>query len=106
MGRHVTREVVVRCAHRLDAGGRSERHRQRIDGQLTPVKYRSLTLEETSGLVMEILTPAQQAGVGLLGMVQIGLLIAAQVDLSKRRVDQLNGPKTLWRLLSFVNFIK
>lgn len=51
------------------------------------------------------LTPAQQAGVGLLGMVQIGLLIAAQVDLSKRRVDQLNGPKTLWRLLSFVNFI-
>lgn len=33
----------------------------RIDGQLTPVKYRSLTLEETSGLVMEILTPAQQA---------------------------------------------
>ena len=51
------------------------------------------------------LTPAQHAGVGLLGMVQIGLLIAAQVDLSKRRVDQLNGPKTLWRLLSLVNFI-
>ncbi|BAK34731.1 hypothetical protein MLP_17170 [Microlunatus phosphovorus NM-1] len=51
------------------------------------------------------LTPAQQAGVGLLGVVQIGLLIAAQVDLSKRRADQVNGPKTLWRLLSFVNFL-
>lgn len=50
------------------------------------------------------LTPAQQAGVGLLGIVQIGLLIGAQVDLSRRRADQVNGPKALWRVLSFVNF--
>jgi twitching motility protein PilT len=33
----------------------------RIDGDLTPVKYRALTLEETTGLVLEILSDSQKA---------------------------------------------
>ena len=51
------------------------------------------------------LTSAQQAGVGVLGVVQIGLLVAAQIDLTRRRDDQVNGPKALWRALTLINFV-
>ena len=51
------------------------------------------------------LTPAQQMGVGLLGALEVGLFVSAQVDLTRRKPHQVNGPKTLWRVLSFVNFI-
>lgn len=51
------------------------------------------------------LTPGQQAGVGLLGVVQIGLAVAAQVDLTRRTADQVNGPKALWRAVSLINFV-
>jgi hypothetical protein len=50
------------------------------------------------------LTTAQRAGIGLLGVVQIGLLVAAQVDLTRRSDEQVNGPKPLWRALSLINF--
>lgn len=51
------------------------------------------------------LTSAQQAGVVLLGTLEIGLFIGAQVDLTRRKADQVNGSKVLWRVLSFINFI-
>lgn len=51
------------------------------------------------------LSPAKQAGIGLLGVLEIGLLVAAQIDLTRRSAEQVNGPKPLWRVLSFVNFI-
>lgn len=51
------------------------------------------------------LTRTQRAGLGLLTAVQIGLLISAQVDLSRRSADQVNGPKPLWRALTFINFV-
>lgn len=51
------------------------------------------------------LTSAQQAGLILLSVVQIGLLVAAQVDLSRRSADQVNGSKALWRGLTLINFL-
>jgi Phospholipase_D-nuclease N-terminal len=51
------------------------------------------------------LTSAQQAGVGILGVVQIGLLVAAQVDLTRRSDDQVSGPKVVWRAVTLVNFV-
>lgn len=51
------------------------------------------------------LTTAQRAGVGLVAAVQISLLVAAQVDLSRRTDDQVNGPKPLWRALTLINFV-
>ena len=51
------------------------------------------------------LTPAQKTGVGVLGTVQLGLLIAAQVDLTRRTAEQVNGPKPMWRALTLINFV-
>ncbi len=51
------------------------------------------------------LTRAQQAGFGVAGVVQLGLLVAAQIDLSRRTDEQVNGPKALWRAIALINFV-
>lgn len=51
------------------------------------------------------LSPVQRAGVGVLGVVQVGLLVAAQIDLTRRSDEQVNGPKPLWRAITLINFI-
>lgn len=51
------------------------------------------------------LSPVQRAGVGVLGVVQVGLLVAAQIDLTRRSDEQVNGPKPLWRAITFINFV-
>lgn len=51
------------------------------------------------------LTRAQQAGVGVAGVIQLGLLVAAQIDLTRRTDEQVNGPKALWRAIALVNFV-
>lgn len=37
------------------------------------------------------------------GIAQLALFVAAQVDLFRRRPDQVRGSKMRWRLLAFVN---
>ena len=51
------------------------------------------------------LSVPQKAGVGLLGVAQVGLLVAAQIDLTRRTDAQVNGPKPLWRAVSLINFV-
>lgn len=51
------------------------------------------------------LTGSQRVGLGLLAAAQFGLLIAAQVDLTRRTDEQVNGSKAVWRLVSLVNFV-
>jgi hypothetical protein len=51
------------------------------------------------------LSPVQRAGVGVLGVVQVGLLVAAQIDLTRRTDEQINGPKPLWRAITLINFV-
>lgn len=46
---------------------------------------------------------ARAGVVGALAM-QVGLLIAALVDLRRRPADQLRGSKAMWTAVSFVNF--
>lgn len=53
----------------------------------------------------EDLTGTQRAGLGLLGVVQLGLLVAAQIDLTRRSDEQVNGPKPLWRAVTLINFV-
>ena len=50
------------------------------------------------------LTDTQRAGFGLLGAVQLGLLVAAQIDLTRRTDEQVNGPKAVWRAVTLINF--
>ena len=51
------------------------------------------------------LAPGARAAIVAGGTVQVALLAAAQVDIGRRRPDQLNGPRWLWRVLCFINFI-
>jgi hypothetical protein len=51
------------------------------------------------------LTRGQQAGVVVLGIVQVGLLGAALRDLYKRPAREVRGPKSAWTAASFLNFI-
>ena len=51
------------------------------------------------------LTTAQQAGLVLVGVIQVALLAAALIDIRRRSADELNGSKRLWTLAAFVNFI-
>ncbi len=41
----------------------------------------------------------------ILVSIQISLLVSALSDIYHRPADQINGSKTAWTLLSFVNFI-
>jgi hypothetical protein len=37
--------------------------------------------------------------------VQFSLLATAQVDITRRPAEEINGPKWLWRVIMFVNFL-
>jgi phospholipase D-like protein len=52
----------------------------------------------------ELSTPSR-TGISLLGTVQFALLIAAQVDITRRSEREINGSKTVWRLVCLLNFI-
>ncbi len=47
----------------------------------------------------------QQVGLVLLGVLQLGLLAAALVDIRRRPAEQINGNKWLWTGVSFINFV-
>jgi hypothetical protein len=50
------------------------------------------------------LTPQQRAGTIVMSVVQLALLAAAQIDISRRPEDQIRGTKSMWRLISFINY--
>ena len=51
------------------------------------------------------LNAGQRCGIVLAGVVQIGLLAAALLDIRRRPADEINGSKLLWTALAFVNFV-
>jgi flagellar biosynthesis/type III secretory pathway M-ring protein FliF/YscJ len=51
------------------------------------------------------MTTTQQAGLVLMGVIQVALLAAALIDIRRRSAAELNGSKRLWTLAAFVNFI-
>jgi hypothetical protein len=51
------------------------------------------------------LSTEQQSAVVGAGAVQIGLTVAALVDLRRRPREQVNGSKAIWVAASFVNFV-
>ncbi|HWV86351.1 MAG TPA: PLD nuclease N-terminal domain-containing protein [Capillimicrobium sp.] len=50
------------------------------------------------------LSPGQRAAIVGAGIVQVGLLVAALVDIRRRPAKQINGPKGAWVAASFVNY--
>jgi hypothetical protein len=51
------------------------------------------------------LSPLARKFVAVSGLVQVGLFIAAQVDLARRPAEQVVGSKARWRMIAFLNFI-
>ena len=51
------------------------------------------------------LSPRQKRGIVLGGAVQIGLLLAALLDIYRRPEEQSRGNKWLWTLAAFVNYV-
>jgi hypothetical protein len=51
------------------------------------------------------LPKGQQRGIVGVGIVQVGLCIAALIDIRRRPADAINGRKPMWVALSFVNTI-
>jgi hypothetical protein len=51
------------------------------------------------------LTTEQQTALQIVAAVQISLLLAALWDMWHRPVEEINGDRRLWTLVSFVNFV-
>lgn len=51
------------------------------------------------------LTTGQQTAIQIAAAVQISLLFAALWDMWHRPVEEINGDRRLWTLVSFVNFV-
>lgn len=51
------------------------------------------------------LSPQQQAAIGVVGLIQITLLLLALIDIRRRPAEQINGSKRLWRAVAFINFL-
>lgn len=51
------------------------------------------------------LSVAERAGMVLAGLVQIGLLAAAQADLWRRPPEQIRGRRWAWALVCLINFV-
>ncbi|MGZ6372475.1 MAG: PLDc N-terminal domain-containing protein [Candidatus Limnocylindria bacterium] len=51
------------------------------------------------------LSVRRRVGIVLLGAIQLGLLIAAQVDIQRRPAAEVNGSRAVWRLVCLVNFV-
>lgn len=51
------------------------------------------------------LPPVLRAVLVAVGAVQVGLLIAAQVDITRRPAEQIRGRKATWRLVGLLNTV-
>ncbi|TDE98681.1 hypothetical protein EXU48_00215 [Occultella glacieicola] len=50
-------------------------------------------------------TAGQKVAIIGVGAVELGLLVAALVDLKRRPAELVRGPKAAWVAASFVNFV-
>ncbi len=46
-----------------------------------------------------------QAAIAAGAAVQIGLCVAAQIDITRRPANRIRGGKLRWRLLALINFV-
>ena len=51
------------------------------------------------------LPPVVRALVVAIGAAQVGLLVAAQVDISRRPAEQIRGRKAMWRAIGLLNTV-
>lgn len=52
----------------------------------------------------ELSGPAR-AATAATGLLQVAMLVAAQVDIARRRDAQLNGPRRAWQAVTLINVV-
>jgi hypothetical protein len=52
----------------------------------------------------ELSVPARAGVVGV-AVVQVGLLVAARIDINRRPAALIRGPKRVWRLVCWINIV-
>lgn len=50
------------------------------------------------------LTEGQQIAIVVMGVIQVGLAVAALVDIHRRSEEELTASKGTWTAISFINF--
>jgi flagellar biosynthesis/type III secretory pathway M-ring protein FliF/YscJ len=58
----------------------------------------------TSKKRWEDLTSRQQMAIVVMGVVQVGLLAAALLDIHQRSESELTASKRTWTMISFINY--
>ncbi|TQF74223.1 hypothetical protein FK531_06155 [Rhodococcus spelaei] len=51
------------------------------------------------------LGPRTRKAIVALGVVEVVMLVATQIDIARRPAELVRGPKNLWRALAFVNIV-
>ena len=72
---------------------------------MTTTKQSQLCATAQPKMQWDDLTPCQRSAVVGAAVVQLTLLAAAQIDITRRPKEQIRGAKLLWRILVLVNFI-
>lgn len=52
----------------------------------------------------ELSGPAKVGSV-VMGLIQVGLLVAALVDIYRRPAEEINGSKAMWTGIAFINYV-
>lgn len=50
-------------------------------------------------------SPVAKAGAIVAGIIQLSLLVSALADVRRRPAEQVRGPKWVWAMVSFINFV-
>ena len=72
---------------------------------MTTTKQSQLCASAQTKMQWNELTPCQRSAVVGAAVVQLTLLAAAQIDITRRSKEQIRGAKLLWRILVLVNFV-
>ena len=69
------------------------------------LKRRFKKLQRRNTKQWKRLSPPQRAMVVAGAVVQVTLLAAAQIDITRRAPEEIRGSKLVWRLICLVNFV-
>jgi hypothetical protein len=72
---------------------------------MTDTRAQGAAVEERQKRRWSDLSPRQRVAIVIGGIVQLGLLGVALLDLRQRPADQINGDKRLWTAAVFVNYV-
>jgi hypothetical protein len=78
---------------------------RRASAALSSTESEDEMIRLTSKKRWEDLTQQQRISIVIMGVVQVGLLAAALVDIHQRTEEELTASKRTWTMISFINYV-